>query len=85
MAFCFKGEMSQPPQIKEEPEEQNVKQEEEPLPLCVSKTEQLKEESEEHSVKQELSVSVPDFRVVCVKTEDSSLLQEGNVSPKRNN
>ncbi|XP_033837693.2 oocyte zinc finger protein XlCOF6-like isoform X2 [Periophthalmus magnuspinnatus] len=46
----------QTPRIKEEPEEQSVKQEEDTLPA-------------------QLPVGIPEFSVVCVKTEESSLLQ----------
>ncbi|XP_055083960.1 oocyte zinc finger protein XlCOF7.1-like [Periophthalmus magnuspinnatus] len=46
----------QTPRIKEEPEEQSVKQEEDTLPA-------------------QLPVGVPESNVVCVKTEESSLLQ----------
>ncbi|KAK7882297.1 hypothetical protein WMY93_028471 [Mugilogobius chulae] len=55
----LKQEISETPQIKEEPEEQSIKQEEEQLTLCV-----------------------PDYKAVGVKTDESSLLQQNHTELK---
>uniref|UniRef100_A0AAV2LDX1 Uncharacterized protein n=1 Tax=Knipowitschia caucasica TaxID=637954 RepID=A0AAV2LDX1_KNICA len=79
-----KLEMPESPQMKEEPEEHGIKQEEDELQIAVGvKVEescllqeipegpQTKEEPEEQRIKQE-----EEQLLVCVKTEESSLLQQ---------
>ncbi|KAK7882293.1 hypothetical protein WMY93_028467 [Mugilogobius chulae] len=93
---ALKQEIPETPQIKEEPEEKSIKQEKSSVSIsCVSpgsalkqeipETPQIKEEPEEQSIKQEeeqLTLCVPDYKAVGVKTEESSLLQQNHTEPK---